>query len=101
MCSSDLRFGANTTLAVVATNAALTKEQTNKLAQLGHDGLARVISPAHTMYDGDTVFALSTGDGRAEMIPLGTAAVEVVAEAVQRAVRLAKGLGGIPGLADG
>ena len=95
------RFGANTTLAVVATNAALTKEQTNKLAQLGHDGLARVISPAHTMYDGDTVFALSTGDARAEMIPLGTAAVEVVAEAVQRAVRLAKGLGGIPGLADG
>src|SRR5438093_1287459 len=94
------RFGANTTLAVVATNAALTKEQTNKLAQLGHDGLARVISPAHTMYDGDTVFALSTGDARAEMVPLGTAAVEVVAEAVQRAVRLAKGLGGIPGLAD-
>src|SRR5437667_93431 len=85
------RFGANTTLAVVATNAALTKEQTNKLAQLGHDGLARVISPAHTMYDGDTVFALSTGDARAEMVPLGTAAVEVVAEAVQRAVRLAKG----------
>ena len=94
------RCGANTTLAVVATNAALTKEQTNKLAQLGHDGLARVISPAHTMYDGDTVFALSTGDARAEMVPLGTAAVEVVAEAVQRAVRLAKGLGGIPGLAD-
>jgi len=59
-----------------------------------------VISPAHTMYDGDTVFALSTGDARAEMVPLGTAAVEVVAEAVQRAVRLAKGLGGIPGLAD-
>jgi len=52
------------------------------------------------MYDGDTVFALSTGDARAEMVPLGTAAVEVVAEAVQRAVRLAKGLGGIPGLAD-
>jgi len=98
--SGSARFGANTTLAVVATNAALTKEQTNKLAQLGHDGLARVISPAHTMYDGDTVFALSTGDARAEMVPLGTAAVEVVAEAVQRAVRLAKGLGGIPGLAD-
>src|SRR5207247_9403416 len=62
------RFGANTTLAVVATNAALTKEQTNKLAQLGHDGLARVISPAHTLYDGDTVFALSTGDARAAMV---------------------------------
>ncbi len=93
-------FGTNTTLVVVATNAGLTKEQANKLAQLGHDGLARVISPVHTMYDGDTVFALSTGDAKADMIPLGVAAVEVVAEAVKRAVRLAKGLGGIPGLAD-
>lgn len=93
-------FGTNTTLAVVATNAALTKEQANKLAQLGHDGLARVISPAHTMYDGDTVFALSTGDAKAEVIPLGVAVVEAVVEAVKRAVRLAKGLGGIPGLAD-
>ncbi|TMI74655.1 MAG: P1 family peptidase [Bacillati bacterium ANGP1] len=93
-------FGTNTTLAVVATNAALTKEQANKLAQLGHDGLARVIAPVHTMYDGDTVFALSTGNAKADMIPLGTAVVEAVAEAVKRAVRLATGLGGIPGLAD-
>lgn len=94
------RFGTNTTLAVVATNAGLTKEQANKLAQLGHDGIARVISPPHTMYDGDTVFALSTGTAKSEMIPLGAAVVEVVAEAVKRGVRLAKGLGGIPGLAD-
>src|SRR2546426_12686191 len=94
------RFGANTTLAVVASNAALTKEQANKLAQLGHDGLARVIAPVHTMYDGDTVFALSTGNAKADMIPLGTAVVEAVAEAVKRAARLATGLGGIPGLAD-
>lgn len=91
--------GANTTLAVIATNVGLTKEQANKLAQLGHDGLARVISPAHTMYDGDTVFALSLGHAKADPVVLGAAAVEAVAEAVKRAVRLARSVGGIPGLA--
>lgn len=92
--------GSNTTLAVIATNVGLTKEQANKLAQLGHDGLARVISPAHTMYDGDTVFALSLGNAKAHPVVLGAAAVEAVAEAVKRAVRLARGTGGVPGLAD-
>ncbi len=91
--------GANTTLGVIATNVGLTKEQANKLAQLGHDGLARVISPAHTMYDGDTVFALSLGHAKADPVVLGAAAVETVAEAVKRAVRLARSVGGIPGLA--
>lgn len=93
-------FATHTALAVIATNAGLSKEQANKLAQLGHDGLARVISPAHTMLDGDTVFALSTSTSKADMVALGAAAAEAVAEAVKRAVRLAKGLGGIPGLAD-
>src|SRR5574341_1069078 len=74
---------ANTTLAVIATSAGLTKEQANKLAQLGHDGLARVISPAHTMYDGDTVFALSLGHAKADPVVLGAAAVVAVAEAVK------------------
>lgn len=94
------RFTANSTLGVVATNAALTKEQANKLAQLGHDGLARVISPVHTMVDGDTIFALSTGAAKAESIALGAAAVQVIAESAKRAVRLAKGLAGVIGLAD-
>ncbi len=52
----------NTTLAVVATNARLTKEQTNRLATVAHDGFARAIRPVHTLSDGDTVFALSTGE---------------------------------------
>jgi len=91
--------GTSTTLAVLATNVGLTKEQANKLAQLGHDGLARVISPAHTMYDGDTVFALSLGHARADPIVLGAAAVEAVAESVKRAVRLARTVAGVPGLA--
>ncbi len=93
-------FTANSTLGVVATNAALTKEQANKLAQLGHDGLARVISPVHTMVDGDTIFALSTGAAKVDPIALGAAAVQAIAESVKRAVRLAKGLAGVVGLAD-
>jgi len=91
-------IGENTTLVVVATNARLSKEETNWLARVAHDGLARVISPVHTLYDGDTVFALSLGDARSHLLPLGAAAVEAVAEAVQRAVRQAKSAGGVPGL---
>lgn len=93
-------FATNTTLVVVATNARLTKEEANKLAQLAHDGLARVIAPVHTLFDGDTTFALSVGDAKANMLSLGAAAVQAVAEGVKRAVRMARGVGGIPGLAD-
>ncbi len=94
-----LGIGENTTLVVVATSARLTKEHANWLARVAHDGLARVISPVHTLYDGDTVFALSVGAARANLVSLGTAAVEVVGEAVKRGVRLARSAGGIPGLA--
>lgn len=91
---------SNTTLAVVATNASLTKEGVNKLAQVAHDGLARVISPVHTLYDGDTIFALSLGHATSNALSIGVAASKAVAEAVKRAVRGAKGVLGIPGLAD-
>lgn len=93
-------FSGNSTVGAIATNAALTKEQANKLAQLGHDGLARVISPVHTMFDGDTVFALSTGAAKADFVAVGVAAVQAIAESIKRAVRLAKGWGKIAGLAD-
>ena len=53
--------GEQTTLAVVATNAPLTKTQATKVAQMAHDGFARAIYPVHTQVDGDTVFALATG----------------------------------------
>lgn len=92
-------LGENTTLVVVATNARLSKEEVNWLARVAHDGLARVISPVHTLYDGDTVFALSIGDLRSHLLPLGAAAVDAVAEAVKRGVRLARSAGGVPGLA--
>jgi L-aminopeptidase/D-esterase-like protein len=88
----------NTTLVVVATNARLTKVQATKLAQLAQNGLARAVSPAHTMFDGDLVVALSLGKEQADVNALGVAAAEATAQAIVRAVRLAPGLGGLPGL---
>ncbi len=78
--------GANTTIGVIATDAALTKEQANRLASVAHDGLAWSIRPVHTTMDGDTLFAASYGDKEAEFLSLCAAAVEVVARAVGNAV---------------
>jgi len=89
----------NTTLAVVATNALLTKAQAKKLAEFGSLGMARTISPVNTMVDGDIVFALSSGSLSADINSLGVAAAEAVGNAVWRAVRSARTLGGLPGLA--
>lgn len=82
--------GTNTTLAVIATDAAITKPQAHRLAQAGHDGLARTINPVHTMSDGDTVFALATGLAPSPspgMMVLATMAAEAVARAVLQADR--------------
>ncbi len=89
---------ANTTLAVVATNARLDKVETTKLAQFAGLGMARAIYPVNTMLDGDTTFALSLGDRRADINTLGIAAAEAVVQAILRAVKLAKTMGGVPGL---
>jgi L-aminopeptidase/D-esterase-like protein len=92
------RPGMATTLGVIATDAALTKAQCNKLATMAHDGLARAIHPVHTMTDGDTLFALATGAAGlpGEMTVLGTLAAEVTARAVLNAVRAATALPGFP-----
>lgn len=87
----------NTTIGVVATDARLTKEGANKLAEMAHDGLARVIYPIHTMFDGDVIFALATGEKEQDVTALGVAAAEAVARAVVRAVRAADSAGGLPG----
>lgn len=89
-----LLAGTNTTLAVVATDAVLTKAQAHRLAQSGHDGLARAINPVHTMSDGDTVFAMGTGQSGkpAQMMVLATLAAEVTARATLRAVLAARGV---------
>lgn len=92
--------GANTTLAVVATNVALTKAEATKVAQMAHDGLARVVRPAHTTFDGDTVFALSLGDKQADSGLIGAVAADMLAEAVIRAVRAAEPLAGLPAARD-
>jgi L-aminopeptidase/D-esterase-like protein len=86
--------GSNTTIGVIATDAVLTKMQAGRLATMGHDGLARTINPAHTLSDGDTLFALATGaSGRTlGMMTLGTMAAEACALAVVRAVRAARGV---------
>lgn len=90
----------NTTLAVVATNAQLNKVQARKLAQFASLGVARTVYPANTMADGDTTFALSIGELQADINVLGVAAAEALAGAVLRAVRLARTMGGVPGLAS-
>lgn len=85
------RFGrvGHTVIGVVATNARLDKERANKVAQMAHDGLARAVRPAHTMFDGDTLFSLATGEKRADVNLVGAYAAECVAEAIVRAVRAA------------
>ena len=90
----------NTTLAVIATNARLTKTAATKVAQVGHDGLARAITPVHTSVDGDTVFALATGQAEADLDAVCVAGAEAVAAAVLRAVKTATGLGGVPAWQD-
>ena len=92
--------GTNTTLGVVATNARLSKPQAQKLAQLAQHGLVRGLSPAHTLLDGDIVFAVSTGGQTADVTRLGIVAAELLATCLGRAVRRAQGLGGVPGLGD-
>lgn len=77
----------NTTIGAVATNAALSPTEVTKVAQIAHDGLARTIHPVHTMFDGDTIFALSTGTHDAPVNTVGIVAAEVMAEAICRAMK--------------
>jgi L-aminopeptidase/D-esterase-like protein len=99
--SSPLSFTphSNTVIGVVATNAALNKEQVNKMAQMAQDGLARAICPAHTMLDGDTIFGLALGDKAMDVSIIGAFAAEVFAQAVLRGVLMARPAGGLPSAA--
>lgn len=96
------QFGGNTVLAVVATNAALTKAQCSKVAQMAHDGLARCIQPAHMPWDGDTVFAISTGARRtaADVGVIGALAADALATAIVRGVLMAESWGPYPAARD-
>jgi L-aminopeptidase/D-esterase-like protein len=94
------RWGENTTLGVVATNARLTKPQATKVAQMAHDGLARTIEPVHTSVDGDVVFAASAGGLDSSPDVVGAWGARVVAEAVLRAVRSASGTAELPAVSE-
>ena len=99
---AGLLAGTATTIGVIATDAVLTKAQAQKVAQMAHDGLARSINPIHTMFDGDTIFALGTGKSGKTGNPtlIGVLAAEVMAIAVVRAARAARGIDGYPSAAD-
>jgi L-aminopeptidase/D-esterase-like protein len=90
----------NTTIGVIATNAALNKEEVIKVAQMAHNGLARIISPVNTTFDGDIVFALSLGQKEVEVNNIGVLAEQAIVEAVERAVKKADGFGILPAYRD-
>lgn len=96
--------GTNTTIGVVATDAKLSKAQAQKVAQMAHDGLARTINPAHTMFDGDTIFAIATSKSSstspANVTLIGALAAEAIAQAVVRAIKAARGIQNLPAAAD-
>jgi L-aminopeptidase/D-esterase-like protein len=92
--------GTNTTLVVLFTNARLSKIEAHRLAQRAHDGFAIAIRPVHTTHDGDTAYALATGQVDASFDLVANVAVEVVAEAIRSGVRLAHSVGMVSGLAS-
>jgi L-aminopeptidase/D-esterase-like protein len=94
------RLRENTVIGVVATNVRLSKVDCNRLARVAHHGLAMAVSPSHTTLDGDTFFALSAGALAGHYDAVAAAVPDIVAEAIRRAVRGARGLHGIPGLGD-
>lgn len=99
--SRDSHFsaGTNTTIGIICCNAALTKSQMQKVAQMAHDGLARTIYPVHTLSDGDTLFAATTGGVDTSVNIVGMLAAEVMAAAVLDGVRAARSAHGVRGLA--
>ena len=90
------KFVDNTTIGAIITNAKFTKSQLCKIAGMTHNGFARSIRPVHTTADGDSIYALSTGDVNADMDLVGTLAAEVMSEAITRAVYSAKSAYGLP-----
>ena len=98
--AADNNFTGNTTLAVVMTNASFDKAQLCKIAGMAHDGYARSINPVHTSADGDSIYAVSTGEVEADQDLTGALAAEVVSEAIRRAVMNAESAYGYPAARD-
>ncbi|MBR3465374.1 MAG: P1 family peptidase [Clostridiales bacterium] len=93
-------YSSNTTLAVVITNAKFDKSALCKIASLCHDGYARSVRPVHTSFDGDSIYAVSAGDFKADPDVVGTIAADVVSEAILNAVKNAESAYGFPAAKD-
>ena len=94
------KFTGNTTIGAIITNAALDKTRLNKIASMTHNGYARSINPVHTSADGDSIYALSVGDVKADMDIVGTMAANVMSEAIIRAVMNCESAYGYPAAKD-
>jgi len=95
-----IEFSGNTTIGVIVTNAKLTKSETNKVASMAHNGYGRTIRPAHTMFDGDTIFAVATGMVDTDVSVAGLLAARIMEQAVIRAVKRATPLCGLKSYSD-
>jgi L-aminopeptidase/D-esterase-like protein len=93
-------WASHTTIGVIATNAALGKDEVNLVAAMAHDGIERAVRPAHVLYDGDALFALSAGRAIGDVSAVGHTAAELVARAIVRAVEAATAVGGVPARRD-
>ncbi len=93
-------LGRNTTIGIIATNAAFSKAQAKKIASMAHNGYARTIRPAHSMFDGDTIFAMATGHVEADLSVVGLLSARVMERAVVEAVKNAKTLCGVKAYRD-
>lgn len=100
MTPSDSSSAFNTTLGIIATNANLTKKEIHQVAQIAHSGLAKVISPIHTTFDGDLIFAVSLGKKSINVNTIGVLGEGALMEAVKRAITKADGFGAVPAYKD-
>ncbi|MDR5588402.1 P1 family peptidase [Clostridium aquiflavi] len=93
-------FKGNTTIGIIATNANFTKAEANKVASMAHNGYARTMYPAHTMFDGDTIFTMATNKVNSDVTTVGMLAARVMEKAILRGVKSAKSLFGVPSFRD-
>lgn len=89
-------FNGNTTIGVVITNGYITKDEANKIASMAHNGYARAIRPAHSMFDGDTIFVMGGGDVKCDASTVGFLSAEVIEKAIIRGIISADSIFGIP-----
>lgn len=87
---------SNTTLVAILTNARLTKVEANRLAQRGHDGMARAVKPVHSSHDGDIVFGLATGEVQSPFDLVAEIGADLTAQAIRRGVKMATSVEGVP-----